>query len=60
MAATLFASACTSAGPATDGACAWVAPILVSRADVLTDRTAAAILTHNEAWEAVCGPLERP
>lgn len=27
---------------------------MVSRHDVLTDETARAVLTHNEAWQALC------
>jgi hypothetical protein len=27
---------------------------MVSNADVLTDETAREILTHNEAWSAIC------
>jgi hypothetical protein len=45
-------------GCATNGAgisCAALAPIYVSKADVLTDGTARAILVHNESWEANCG-----
>lgn len=38
-----------------DTACDWTKPIYVSKADVLTDDTAAAILAHNKAGAKVCG-----
>lgn len=51
----LSMTACGTSGPATDSACLTFKPILVSRSDVLTDGTARAILTHNEAGERACG-----
>lgn len=55
LGAMLLASACSTSGPVTEGACAWVKPIYVSRDDVLTDETARQILTHNETWQVNCG-----
>lgn len=57
---------CTTTGPETDAeprvvtrtvdtACDWTRPIYVSKTDVLTDETAAAILAHNKAGAKVCG-----
>ncbi|WP_223563939.1 hypothetical protein [Pantoea agglomerans] len=42
-----------------DTACAWVKPILVTEADIMTmdDRTKRAILTHNKTWKANCGTV---
>lgn len=53
LTAMLLAS-CANDGAAISGGCEWVRPILVSRADVLTDQTARDILAHNRAWEANC------
>ena len=50
----LLASACSTGGPVTEGACAWVKPIYISRDDKFTDGTARQILTHNEKWAAIC------
>lgn len=50
--ATLLAG-CATGGPATDP-CGAFRPILVSRADVLTDGTARAILAHNETGRRLC------
>lgn len=60
--------ACATTGPATepepqiitrtrtvDTGCDWTKPIYVSKADVLTDRTADAILAHNIAGAKACG-----
>ena len=35
--------------------CDWAAPIRPSRQDVLTDRTLAQILAHNEVGATLCG-----
>jgi hypothetical protein len=51
---TLAVSACGTVGPAIDS-CVWVKPIYVSKQDVLTDGTVAAILAHNEKWQEICG-----
>lgn len=61
-------TACATTGPATepepqivtrtrvvDTSCDWVRPIYVSKADVLSDATADAILAHNLAGAKVCG-----
>jgi hypothetical protein len=45
---------CTTVAPAIDS-CVWVKPIYVSKQDVLTDGTVAAILAHNEKWQEICG-----
>ncbi len=50
----LLASGCSTAGPVTEGACAWVKPIYVSESDGLTDGTVRQILAHNETWERNC------
>lgn len=50
----LLVSSCSTSGPVTEGACAWVNPIYVSRNDILTDGTARQILRHNETWSALC------
>ncbi|QWE95669.1 hypothetical protein [Cupriavidus sp. EM10] len=39
----------------TDTACDWTKPIYVDKADVLTNETAQAILSHNRAGAKVCG-----
>ena len=62
----MLLSSCTTTGRETDPeprtitrtvdtACDWTKPIYVSKADVLTDDTAAAILAHNKAGAKVCG-----
>lgn len=38
----------------TDTSCQWVAPIYISKNDVLTDGTARQILAHNKTWETFC------
>lgn len=61
-------TACAVTGPETepepqivtrtrtvDTGCDWTKPIYVSKADVLTDATAAAILAHNLAGAKQCG-----
>lgn len=61
-------TSCATGGPATepvpevvtrtrtvDTACQWTKPIYVSKADVLSDETAKAILSHNLAGAKVCG-----
>lgn len=45
---------CAADGRATDPCGAW-RPILVSRADVLTDGTARQLLAHNETGRRLCG-----
>ena len=53
----LLLSSCATNGRVTEAVsgCAWARPILVSKADVLTDQTARQILAHNEAGRALCG-----
>ena len=47
---------CALTGPTViDTGCDWTRPIYVSRADVLTDRTAEQILAHNETGRKRCG-----
>ena len=55
---------CATSGPGTkpdaapvivDNGCAWAKPIYVSKADVLTDGTAGAILAHNVTGARLCG-----
>jgi hypothetical protein len=47
-------SGCATNGRATDTACSWVRPIMISREDVLTEGTKRQIVSHNETWELVC------
>lgn len=54
LAATLLASACSTSGAVTEGACGWVKPIYVSKSDSLTDGTVRQILAHNETWARIC------
>ena len=48
-------------GPArtevVDTSCAWVKPIILTKADVMTldDETKRAILMHNKTWKKNCG-----
>ena len=62
----LLAGCCTTNGARTephieyktkivDTACEWTKPIYVSKADVLTNETAAAILAHNRSGARICG-----
>jgi hypothetical protein len=55
---TLCASGCATNGNVIDTGCSWARPIMVSRADALTDGTAAQILTHNETWKRICAPSD--
>jgi hypothetical protein len=50
----LLLSGCATAGRVTDACGPW-RPIYVSKADVLTDGTARAILAHNETGAKLCG-----
>lgn len=54
LASLTLLAGCSGTGGGTS-ACAGWRPILVSRADVLTQGTAQQILTHNEAGRALCG-----
>lgn len=54
LAIPLLLSACASGGAATEF-CVVGRPILISRADVLTDDTARQLLSHNETGARVCG-----
>lgn len=63
----MLASGCAILGRATepetvtvDTSCAWARPIYVSRGDVLTDETARALLSHNEAGAKRCGWQRHP
>lgn len=51
----LSALSVTGCSASTRGLCLTDRPILVDRADVLTDATVTAILTHNERYAALCG-----
>ena len=56
----MILSAALTAGCATEptgqsDACDWVQPIRPSRADVLTERTLAQIVIHNELGARLCG-----
>lgn len=61
-----LAGCCTTSGAGTeprveyktkivDTGCDWTKPIYVSKADVLSDQTAAEILAHNRTGAKVCG-----
>ncbi|QDX22117.1 hypothetical protein FP568_13200 [Pandoraea pnomenusa] len=61
-----LAGCCTTSGAGTeprveyrtkvvDTGCNWTSPIYVSKADVLSDETAKAILKHNQTGAKVCG-----
>jgi hypothetical protein len=54
LASLLLLTGCATGGPATEF-CVVSRPILVSRADVLTDETARQLLSHNETGARVCG-----
>ena len=52
--------ACAKPAPvAVDAGCDWVRPILIEPADQFTDRTARALLAHNETWDKRCGGAAR-
>lgn len=53
MAALL--TACATGGAVTKEFCAIARPILISKADSLTDGTARQILNHNEIGARLCG-----
>lgn len=55
LATLILLTACSSAGPVTDGFCAVSSPIMVSKRDSLTDGTARQILAHNEFGRVKCG-----
>lgn len=51
----LLLASCNGNGPVTaDGFCALARPIYVSAGDVLTDKTAEAVLAHNRTWQREC------
>ena len=50
----MLLAGCASGGAGIDPCGAW-RPILVSRADALTDGTARQILAHNETGARLCG-----
>jgi hypothetical protein len=54
LASLTLLGACAQSGAGTSACSGWK-PIYVSRADVLTDGTARAILAHNETGRALCG-----
>lgn len=54
LASLLLLSGCGTSGGGTDPCLPW-APIYVSRADVMSDGTARAILAHNETGARLCG-----
>ena len=60
----LLISGCATNGPKTnpepvivDTACDWVKPIYVTShdVDVMDPKTKAAILSHDESWQKICG-----
>jgi len=50
---TLLGTGCATAGPGDY--CRIASPIYLDRADQFTDRTARALLTHNETYAKLCG-----
>jgi hypothetical protein len=54
LASLTLLAGCASGGAGTSPCAGWQ-PILVSRADVLTDGTARQVLAHNEAGRSLCG-----
>lgn len=54
LASLMLLSGCASGGAGTDPCGPW-RPILISRADALTDGTAKAVLAHNETGRRLCG-----
>jgi hypothetical protein len=56
MALLGFLLMCSVTGCATGQGnyCLIAKPIYLDKADVLTDQTAAAILTHDQTWAALC------
>lgn len=54
--APLFLGACATTQPTVvDTSCSWVNPIFVSKQDKLTQKTASAILAHDDKWKEICG-----
>ncbi|MBN9529227.1 MAG: hypothetical protein J0H82_23655 [Alphaproteobacteria bacterium] len=49
----LLLTGCAATGQGTDY-CALARPIFVSRADLLTQRTAEGVLRHNQTWREAC------
>ncbi len=49
----LLLSGCAATGQGTEY-CALARPIFIGRADALTQRTAEAVLKHNETWAETC------
>jgi hypothetical protein len=48
--------ACATVQPQVeDASCTWVRPIYVQKNDVLTDKTARSILSHDNKWKQICG-----
>lgn len=54
LASLTLLAACGTSGAGTSACSGW-RPIYVSRADVLSDGTARAILAHNEQGRRLCG-----
>ena len=51
----LGACASTPKPEVIDSSCSWVNPIFISKQDKLTQKTASAILSHDDKWEQICG-----
>jgi len=54
MSAVALAGCAVPPAKLTDTGCLWALPIYISDKDVLTDGTAAQILSHDEKWKANC------
>lgn len=52
-ASLILLAGCETNGVGTSG-CEWVRPVYISKADVLTERTAQDLLVHNELWQRIC------
>ena len=53
--ALVLLTSCATSGAGTDAACVAFRPIYVSRADTLTEDTAAQVLAHNRTGQRLCG-----
>ena len=55
LALFIFLPGCASTPQFVDTSCSWVKPIFVSSQDKLTNKTASAILAHDDKWQQFCG-----
>lgn len=52
----LWLTSCSGTGLVVSSVCAWDKPIYLNTEDQLSPETQRAVLTHDEAWQKVCGP----